>query len=81
MEVMHRRNIQRTLLGGRSGFGNPQERPVCHALKLEFPATNNEAEYDALIAGLKIAKELRVKGLHIYSDSIGGLLGWERIPG
>ena len=39
------------------------------ALRFEFPATNNGAEYEALIAGLRIAKELEVDQLQVYSDS------------
>jgi len=47
----------------------PEGRSLCYALRLEFPSTNNEAEYEALIAGLRIAKELNIKVLQIYSDS------------
>ena len=47
----------------------PEGRSLCYALRLEFPSTNNEAEYEALIAGLRIAKELNIKALQIYSDS------------
>ncbi|KAL8147927.1 hypothetical protein AgCh_005306 [Apium graveolens] len=32
-------------------------------------ATNNQAEYEALIAGLKLDKALRIQNLKIYSDS------------
>ena len=47
----------------------PEGRSLCYALRLEFPSTNNEAEYEALIAGLRIAKELNIKALQIFSDS------------
>ena len=36
---------------------------------MEFPSTNNEAEYEALIVGLRIAKELNIRALQIFSDS------------
>ena len=39
------------------------------ALRFGFKASNNEAEYEALIAGLKLAKEMKVKSLEIFSDS------------
>ena len=39
------------------------------ALHFGFPMSNNEAEYEALIAGLKLKKELRVENLKVYSDS------------
>ncbi|GFZ09156.1 hypothetical protein Acr_20g0009640 [Actinidia rufa] len=38
-------------------------------LRFNFPATNNEAEYEALIVGLRFANKLGVPELHIYSDS------------
>ncbi|KAI5337129.1 hypothetical protein L3X38_016398 [Prunus dulcis] len=39
------------------------------AITLGFSASNNEAEYEALLAGLRLAKELAIKKLAIYSDS------------
>ena len=36
---------------------------------LDFPTTNNEAEYKALIAGLDLAKVARAENLVIYCDS------------
>ncbi|BFG30870.1 hypothetical protein CerSpe_171440 [Prunus speciosa] len=39
------------------------------AITLGFLASNNEAEYEALLAGLRLAKELSIKKLAIYSDS------------
>ena len=38
-------------------------------LRFRFKASNNEAEYKVLIAGLNLAKEMKVKSLEIYSDS------------
>ena len=40
-----------------------------YALRFNFKASNNEAEYEALIAGLKLAKEVKVESLDIFSDS------------
>ena len=39
------------------------------ALRFRFKASNNEVEYEALIAGLKLAKEMKVESLDIFSDS------------
>ena len=39
------------------------------ALRFGFKASNNEAEYEALIARLELAKELKVESLYISSDS------------
>ncbi|GKB99041.1 reverse transcriptase domain-containing protein [Tanacetum coccineum] len=40
-----------------------------YALRFRFDATNNEAEYEALIAGLRIAKQMGVKNLQTNMDS------------
>jgi len=37
--------------------------------KLDFYCSNNEAEYEALIAGLKILKKLGAKKILVYGDS------------
>ena len=39
------------------------------SLRLNFPAMNNEAEYEAFIVGLQSANKLKVLELHIFSDS------------
>ena len=58
---------------GGSGAGlilvSPKGHQVHYALRFGFKASNNEAEYKALIAGLKLAKEMKVESLQIYSDS------------
>ncbi|XP_073117080.1 uncharacterized protein [Elaeis guineensis] len=40
-----------------------------HALRFDFKASNNQAEYEALVAGLKLALELGVGRLKVFSDS------------
>jgi ribonuclease HI len=40
-----------------------------YMVRLHFPASNNAAEYEALISGLKIAVELGIKCLEIREDS------------
>nr|KYP35063.1 Transposon Ty3-I Gag-Pol polyprotein [Cajanus cajan] len=39
------------------------------AIKFDFQATNNQAEYEALLAGLRLAKDVGVKRLMCCSDS------------
>ena len=39
------------------------------SLKFGFPVSNNQAEYEALLAGLKLAMEVGAKKLIIFSDS------------
>ena len=36
---------------------------------LDFPTTNNELEYEALVVGLNLAKAAGVENLVIYCDS------------
>ena len=38
------------------------------ALCFKFQASNNKAEYEALIAGLRLTRELQACNLRIYSD-------------
>ncbi|GKV25935.1 hypothetical protein SLEP1_g35307 [Rubroshorea leprosula] len=40
-----------------------------HALRFKFQTTNNAAEYEALIYGLKLASELKVQSIQVFSDS------------
>ena len=39
-----------------------------YSLRFGFKASNNEAEYEALIVGLNLTKEMKVESLEIYSD-------------
>ncbi|KAM1798317.1 hypothetical protein ACFX12_032404 [Malus domestica] len=38
-------------------------------LRFKFKASNNEAKYEALVAGLRLAKHLEVKRIDIFNDS------------
>ncbi|GKU89192.1 hypothetical protein SLEP1_g3360 [Rubroshorea leprosula] len=40
-----------------------------HALKFNFDATNNMAEYEALLLGLQLALELKINAIQVYNDS------------
>ncbi|XP_074277410.1 uncharacterized protein LOC141601048 [Silene latifolia] len=42
---------------------------IVQAVRCEFKATNNEVEYEALILGLKLALDLKVRHLKVCSDS------------
>ena len=48
---------------------NLKEVIIEYALHFKFSSMNNGAEYEALIAELKIAKELEANWLRAYSDS------------
>ncbi|GJZ33334.1 reverse transcriptase domain-containing protein [Tanacetum coccineum] len=57
--------------GSRAGLilTNPEGAKFTYALRFRFEATNNEAEYEALIAGLRIAIQIGVKNLQANVDS------------
>ncbi|VFQ78088.1 unnamed protein product [Cuscuta campestris] len=55
--------------GGGVVFTTPEGFKVYHALIFNFKLTNNEAEYEALIGGLRLAKTLQITCLQIKSDS------------
>ncbi|GJY74499.1 reverse transcriptase domain-containing protein [Tanacetum coccineum] len=55
--------------GARLILTNPEGTEFTHALRFRFEATNNEAEYEALIAGLRIAEQMGVKNLQPNVDS------------
>ena len=40
-----------------------------YAVRLQFPITNNEAEYEALLTGLSLAKALGAKSFIVLDDS------------
>jgi len=39
------------------------------SLGLSFPVTNNTAEYEAFLAGMRIAKDLGARKIRIFTDS------------
>ncbi|KAJ9560504.1 hypothetical protein OSB04_005664 [Centaurea solstitialis] len=43
---------------------------IVYSIRCEFKTTNNEAEYEALIAGLDMAYNLGARWLHVRSDSL-----------
>nr|GEV68796.1 putative reverse transcriptase domain-containing protein [Tanacetum cinerariifolium] len=57
--------------GSRAGLilTNPEGVEFTYALRFRFDATNNEAEYEALIAGLRIAEQMGIKNLQANVDS------------
>jgi ribonuclease HI len=50
-------------------FKSPQYCIYPHAIRLEFPCTNNEVEYEALIQGLTLALQMQVNDLVVTRDS------------
>ena len=48
---------------------SPEREILKYAVRLQFSVTNNEAEYEALLTGLSLAKALGAKNLIIQADS------------
>ena len=53
----------------RSGRGPALHLTLRYVLRLHFPASNNVAEYEALVNGLRITIELGVRRLDARGDS------------
>ncbi|XP_071699333.1 uncharacterized protein [Rutidosis leptorrhynchoides] len=47
----------------------PHQEEHTYTLRFNFKVTNKEAEYEALLAGMRIARELGIKKLQAYVDS------------
>ena len=47
----------------------PKKDILKYGVRLQFPATNNEVEYKAVLASLIVAKALMIKNLKLRTDS------------
>jgi ribonuclease HI len=62
-------SVMKTGAGAGLLFVSPLGEHMRYTVRLHFPASNNMAEYEALLCGLKIAVELGVKRLDVRGDS------------
>ncbi|KAL0302867.1 UNVERIFIED_CONTAM: hypothetical protein Sradi_6154800 [Sesamum radiatum] len=57
----------------KSGVGivmiSPEADHIEYAITLEFPASNNEAEYEAILLGCKLIRAAGARRVRAYSDS------------
>jgi ribonuclease HI len=51
-------------------FINPRGEPLKYMFQILFEVSNNEAKYEALLHGLRLAVSLGIKRLLIYIDSL-----------
>jgi hypothetical protein len=49
-------------------FVSPSKETIHLSFKLDFKVTNNIAEYEALVLGLNVAKDMNIQGLKVYGD-------------
>jgi ribonuclease HI len=62
-------SVMKTGAGAGLLFVSPLGEHMRYAVRLHFPASNNMAEYEALLCGLKISIEIGVKRLDVRGDS------------
>ena len=60
------------LEGGGAGvlLISPYGEQLKYVLHIQFPVSNNEAEYEALLHGLRVIVSLSIKRLLVYGDSM-----------
>ena len=58
-----------TGLGADIVLTSPKGDKLKYVLQVHFAASNNVAEYEALIHGLRLAKELGIRRILCYGDS------------
>jgi ribonuclease HI len=62
-------SLMKTGAGAGLLFISPLRKHLRYVLRLHFPASNNVAEYEALVNGLRIAIELGIRRLDARGDS------------
>jgi ribonuclease HI len=62
-------SLMKTGVGTGLLFVSPLGKHLRYVIRLHFPASNNVAEYEALVNGLRIAIELGVRRLDARGDS------------
>ena len=63
------RLVQRIKGWGWDRSHHPEGIKLEHSFRLGFKASNNEAEYEALLVGLRVVSDLGAKEVEVYSDS------------
>lgn len=48
---------------------SPNGKEISYVVRLEFKATNNQAEYEALIVGLELAQAVRANKVKLWTYS------------
>jgi ribonuclease HI len=61
-------SVMKTRAGAGLLFISPLGEHMRYEVRLHFPASNNMAEYEALLCGLRIAIEIGIKRLNVRGD-------------
>jgi ribonuclease HI len=56
-------------LGAGIVFTSPKGDKLLYVLQIHFRASNNVAEYEALVYGLKLSKEISIRRILCFGDS------------
>jgi hypothetical protein len=56
-------------LGARIVLTSPKNDQLRYVLQIHFAASNNVAEYEALVHGLKVSKEIGIRRIMCFGDS------------
>jgi ribonuclease HI len=62
-------SLMKTGAGAGLLFVSPLRKHLCYVIRLHFPVSNNVAEYEALVNGLRITVELGVRRLDARGNS------------
>ena len=62
-------SVMKTGTGAGLLLISPLREHMRYVIRLHFPASNNMAEYEALLSGLRITIELAIKRLDVRGDS------------
>ena len=52
----------------------PEKEEFKYSIRFRFPITNNVAEYEALLSGLRLAKKIQARKVLLFTDS--QLIAW-----
>ena len=67
---IHTDKLSNKQVGGASTvLHSPEGDEIKCMVRLNFPTTNNEAKYEALMAGLNLAKVAKATSVDVYCDS------------
>jgi len=69
MDAIRRRIFEQSFVRSEVVLEGPGEIVIEQAMKFEFKTSNNQAEYEAIIAGLHLAIELEITNITCKSDS------------
>ena len=56
-------------LGAGIVLTSPKNDKLSYILQIHFTSSNNVAEYEALVHGIRLAKEIGIRRIFCYGDS------------